>query len=148
MVKREPGGVAFFRYYLFTVRQQFEELRELLCSITVSSALPDVFNDLLSRPAKKNPHISGMTSLLKRNRVKNQLPPPAPPPPPPPRRKKPVYEQYQLLFSPRRFGPRRSNQRRRRRGRPDRRHAGDRGWHIHWANKKQTCWEKASGMSR
>lgn len=39
--------------YLLIVRQKFAELRELLCSVTVSSAVPDILNYLLSRPAER-----------------------------------------------------------------------------------------------
>lgn len=39
--------------YLLIIRQQFAELCERLCSITVPSTMPDILNYLLSRPVEK-----------------------------------------------------------------------------------------------
>lgn len=48
MIRKRGGGL-----YLLMFWQQFAELCELLCSVTVADTLPDILNYLLSRPVEK-----------------------------------------------------------------------------------------------
>lgn len=61
--------------YLLFIRQQFAELCELLCSVTIPSTLSDFLNYLLGRPVKSNIYTYfGVTSLLTCRKKKHDSP--------------------------------------------------------------------------